>query len=40
MRFVLHGHFAKYHHLDLRPGHNGVLKSRAVSRDLPAKSGE
>ena len=39
-RFVLHEHFARHHHFDLRPGHDGVLKSWAVQKGMPEKSGE
>jgi bifunctional non-homologous end joining protein LigD len=39
-RFVLHEHFVKHHHFDLRLEHDGVLASRAVPKGLPEKSGE
>ncbi|HOC02991.1 MAG TPA: DNA polymerase ligase N-terminal domain-containing protein [Candidatus Ratteibacteria bacterium] len=38
--FVIHEHFAKKHHFDLRLEINGVLKSWAIPKDIPLKPGE
>jgi bifunctional non-homologous end joining protein LigD len=39
-RFVLHEHFSLYHHFDFRLEHEGVLRSWAMPKGLPEKSGE
>ena len=39
-RFVLHEHFSKHHHFDLRLEHDGALASWAVPKGLPNIPGE
>jgi bifunctional non-homologous end joining protein LigD len=39
-RFVLHEHFSRHHHFDLRLERDGALVSWAVPKGLPGKTGE
>nr|WP_321351426.1 DNA polymerase ligase N-terminal domain-containing protein [uncultured Methanoregula sp.] len=39
-RFVLHEHFSKHHHFDLRLEKDGSLASWAVPKGLPDQAGE
>ena len=37
LKYIIHEHFTKHHHYDLRLEMNGVLKSWAIPKDMPIK---
>ena len=39
LKYVIHEHWAKRHHFDLRLQMKGVLKSWAIPKDIPLKTG-